>query len=421
MRLSHIGWNFAGLSLPLLVAAATVPSLIDRLGNERFGLLALAWGLIGYAGALDLGIGRALTQRISRLRGEGDLSSVPAVLATAGRITLVSGIVGGCLIALLAAFADTNWINVRETALDEIRFAMLLMALALPAQAISATYRGLSEAYQNFKGINVVRIALGVITFGGPYLISSLTHNVAALVATLVASRFAALLAYRSLAQRSVADPGLTVATYSPSIAKSLFSFGGWVTVSSVASPILVQADRFVIGAVVSASAVTVYVLPYELVVQSLIVVGAISSAAFPTLTKLISESPKDWPKYFDRWLIRVTALMFVTTLTLAALLPYILEIWIKHNLDPTSIAVGQILCLGVFANSIGTMFYAQLHARGRADLTAKLHIAELPVFLIALLALTSAYGVKGAAWAWVARMTLDAAMLSILSRRGNA
>lgn len=418
MRLSHIGWNLAGLSLPLLVAAATVPGLIERLGNERFGLLALAWGLIGYAGALDLGIGRALTQMVSRLRGEGDLSRVPAVLATASRVTLISGIVGGCLIALLAAFVDKGWITVDETTFDEISLAMLLMALALPAQAISATYRGLSEAYQNFKGINVVRIALGVITFGGPYLVSSLTHNLAALVATLVASRLAALVAYRALAQQCVTDSGPCVATYCPALARSLFSFGSWVTVSSVASPILVQADRFVIGAIISASAVTGYVLPYELVVQSLIVVGAISSAAFPTLTKLISESPQDYPAYFRRWLTRVVALMLATSLALAALLPYILEIWIKDNLDPISITVGQILCIGVFANSIGTMFYALLHARGRADLTAKLHLAELPVFLIALFVLTDAYGVVGAAWAWVGRMTIDAAMLGILSRQ---
>jgi O-antigen/teichoic acid export membrane protein len=68
MRVSHVGWNLAGLSLPLLVAALTVPHLVEVLGKEKFGLLALAWGLIGYAGVLDLGIGRAVTQLVSRLR-----------------------------------------------------------------------------------------------------------------------------------------------------------------------------------------------------------------------------------------------------------------------------------------------------------------------------------------------------------------
>lgn len=420
MRLSHIGWNLGGLSLPLLVAAVTVPQLIDRLGNERFGLLALAWGLIGYAGALDLGIGRALTQMVAKLRGEGDVSAVPGLLITAGRITLVSGAVGGSLIALFALIGDTTWVTTRETGDNEIRLAMLLMAVALPAQAMSATYRGLNEAFQNFRGINLLRIGLGAITFGGPYLVSLVTQNLAALIATLVVSRIAALTIYRHLANSCLASAGVggvgVGVGYSKAIARDLFSFGGWVTVSSVVSPFLVQADRFVIGAVISAAAVTVYVLPYEVVVQSLILVGAISSVAFPALSAMMVKESSIWRPYFFRWLARVALLMSVVCGLLAFTLPYILQIWIQDNLDPTSIVVGQILCLGVFSNALGTMFYALIHAKGRSDLTAKAHLVELPLFIAALLIFVPEHGVTAAAWTWVGRTTLD---LLILARIG--
>lgn len=80
-----------GLLAPLLVAVATCTSSYPSACNERFGLLALAWGMIGYAGALDSGIGRALTQMVGRLRGEGNVPAIPDALATAGRITLVAG------------------------------------------------------------------------------------------------------------------------------------------------------------------------------------------------------------------------------------------------------------------------------------------------------------------------------------------
>ena len=145
MRMSHVGWNLAGLSLPLLVAAVTVPQLIGRLGHERFGLLALAWSLIGYAGVLDLGIGRALTQMVSRLRGEGNLSAIPNALVTAGRITLIAGLAGGGLIVLAALCGADTWIHAATTPRKEITNAILLLAIALPVQAMSATYRGLNE------------------------------------------------------------------------------------------------------------------------------------------------------------------------------------------------------------------------------------------------------------------------------------
>lgn len=417
MRIAHIGWNLAGLSLPLLVAAVSVPQLIDQLGKERFGLLALAWGLIGYAGALDLGVGRAITQMVAKLRGEKNEKTVPKILATASRITLVSGLIGSILIAGFAFIFEKSWLSTTEIADDEIKFAMLLMAIALPAQAMSATYRGLNEAYQNFRGINLLRIGLGIVTFGGPYLVSFYTNHLAALVSTLVVSRIFALIIYRWLAKDCLTDIGSVGVSYSKNIAKNLFKFGGWVMLSSVISPILVQADRFFIGSLISAAAVTVYVLPYELVVQSLILVGAISSVAFPSLTTTLNEKNKDWRKYFIHWLIFVSVIMFVVCLILAFALPKILSIWIGNQLDVQSVLVGQILCIGVFANSIGSMFYTLLHAQGKVYLTAKLHLIELPLFLIALYPLVSLYGVIGAAIAWVGRMVFDAILLAWLSR----
>jgi O-antigen/teichoic acid export membrane protein len=423
MRLSHLGWNLAGLSLPLLVAAATVPHLINRLGNERFGMLALAWGLIGYAGALDLGIGRALTQLVARLRGKADLAPIANVLATARRITLMAGVAGGGLIAMAALAGAGEWVKAATIPPVEIRNAMLLLAIALPAQAMSATYRGLNEAFMNFKGISLLRVGLGIMNFGGPYLVSLHTTELFWLVATLVASRLLALAVFRQLAHACLADGKIvtTEATYSADVAKSLFSFGGWVAVSSVVGPILMQADRFLIGAVLSATAVTAYVLPYEVVVQSLILVGAISSVIFPHMSKLIHEQPDNWQPYFRRWLLIVAGIMFGVCGALALLLPTVLRLWLKTDLQPESIVVGQILCLGVFANAIGAMYYTLLHAKGRADVTAILHIIELPLFVAALIFLLNQYGIVGAAWAWVGRMVFDVLVLAWYAKLTHA
>lgn len=422
MRISHISWNILGLGLPLIVAAVTVPELISRLGNERFGVLALAWGLIGYASALDLGIGRALTQKVSKLLGEKMFHQIPSVLTTAARITMSVGVIGFGVIVVATALGANKWVKTNNIPSAEIQISMLLLAVALPLQSMSATYRGLNEAFLNFKGISLVRVGLGVVNFGGPFLVSFLSLKLPWLVATLVLSRMFAFFVFRWLALNCLEREGLAsnMGTYSPQIAKSLFAFGGWVTVSSVLSPVLVQADRFMIGALISVAAVTFYVLPYEMVVQSLILVGAISSVIFPSLSKLIHENSSQWKAYFNRWLMIVMGIMFVSCSFLAILLPYILKIWIKDNLHPESIIIGQILCLGVFANSIGSMYYALLHAQGRSDITAKIHMIELPLFLVSLYLLLQHFGVIGAACAWVGRMTFDAIALAWSVHNGS-
>jgi O-antigen/teichoic acid export membrane protein len=419
MRLSHIAWNLGGLILPLGVAALTVPPLIDRLGHERFGLLALAWGLIGYAGALDLGLGRALTQIVSRLRGGNSLASIPDALFTASRITMLAGLAAGVLIILFALLGGSDLIRTQSTSSVEVQLAILLLAVALPAQAMSATYKGLNEAFMNFKGVSLLRASLGVINFAGPYAVSRFTVQLPWLVSTLVVSRLVSLLIYKHLAHSCLRDQPETqrTASYSPTIARQLFSFGGWVTLSSIISPVLVQADRFVIATMISATAVSVYVLPYEVVVQSLVVVGAISSVMFPVLSKLMHQEPLAWRAYFRKWLLRVAAIMGLVCAFLFFLLPAILPLWLGKNLNVQSILIGQIFCVGVFANALGSMFYALLHAKGRADITAKIHLVELPIFLGLLVLLIAHYGPTGAAWAWVFRMVLDLILLNYFSK----
>ena len=420
MKISHIGWNLFGLSFPLVVAAVAVPHLIDRLGNEKFGLLALTWGLIGYAGALDLGVGRALTQMISRLRGENNTKKIPALLATAVVISFFASLFLSALFVSLIFFDVSKFLSIKNTSVSEINISILLLGLAIPAQAMSATYKGLNEAYLNFRGISVLRVILGLANFGAPFVVTFFSNNLAWVICTLTVSRLVALLVFRELALSCMNKDKLNRADgrFSKDLARKLFSFGGWITVSSVISPFLMQADRFFIAHIIAAAAVTVYVLPYEMVVQSLIVVGAISTVVFPNLSRMIGTNSVDVGKYFNKWLFLVSGIMTGICIVIALILPIILPLWIKGNLDDRSIVIGQILCMGVLSNSIGSMYYALIHAKGRPDLTAKLHILELPLYATLLYFLLENFGIVGAAWAWVARMLFDSMALYLANRK---
>lgn len=416
MRTSHVSWNLFGLGLPLLIAAVTVPHLLAALGGQRFGLLALAWGLIGYGGALDLGIGRATTQRISALRNGHREQEIPDVLATATRLTLVTGGAGMLLIALAAFAGAGRLVHAGEVPPLEIRSAILLLALALPMQAVSATYRGVNEAFLSFERITVVRVLLGAANFGLPYLIALRSNRVDLLIASLVVSRGLALLFYRIFALQCLASLGRR-GIYTAPVARDLFRFGGWFTVSSVVSPLLVQADRFFIAAMLGAAAVTTYVIPYEVTVQTLILSSAVTTVAFPAISRLLPVDPAQAKRLFNRWLKRVLAVMLVGLAVLAVIFPQLLALWLHKAADPASVAVGRILCIGVISNSMGAMYFALLHAQGRTRATAIVHLIEVPLYAGALVALVKYFGVEGAAVAWALRMLFDTLCLKVLSK----
>jgi O-antigen/teichoic acid export membrane protein len=419
MKLKNIVWNFGGLGAPLIIAALTIPSLIGMIGLERFGLLALAWGLIGFAGIFDLGIGRATTQTIARLRGGDQLEQVPAVLKTAATLSFRTGVGGAILLGIAVLAGAHTHIKFAAALNTEVTIAAYFLALAIPIQSMSAMFRGVNEAFENFREISLVRIGLGVANFLVPFCVAIFTTNLAVLVFTLLLSRMIAFFLYRKFAKACLTrvlptNAQNTSVKASREIAKQLLSFGGWVTVSGVVYPLMMQADRFLIGSVISTVAVAAYVIPYEMVVQSLILVGAITTVIFPSLTALISSKPQAVMKMFYRWLGVVVFMMTLVAIALAITLPHILNLWLGDKLIIESIRVGQILCAGLVPYTIGSMYVALIHAHNRSDITGKAHILEIPVFLMVLYWMTAEYGVHGAAWTWVVRVTFDAAILVI-------
>ena len=67
-----------------------------------------------------------------------------------------------------------------------------------------------------------------------------------------------------------------------------------------------------------------------------------------------------------------------------------------------------RCLALGVFLNGLAQVPSALLQGVGRPDLTAILHVIELPFYLVAAWSLIRTRGIEGAAVAWTARTALD-------------
>jgi hypothetical protein len=94
-----------------------------------------------------------------------------------------------------------------------------------------------------------------------------------------------------------------------------------------------------------------------------------------------------------------------------------ILTFWIGAEMAMTSSTVAHFLLLGVWANSLALIPYSRLQAEGRADLTAKCHLAELPPYLFLLYFALEYWGVAGAAFVWSVRTTADCVLLFTISQ----
>jgi O-antigen/teichoic acid export membrane protein len=94
------------------------------------------------------------------------------------------------------------------------------------------------------------------------------------------------------------------------------------------------------------------------------------------------------------------------------------LTLWLGAEFARQSTRVLQWLAVGVFMNCLAQVPFALVQGVGRPDLTAKLHLIELPFYLLGMWWLIRAYGIEGAAIAWTLRIGLDACIQFGIARR---
>jgi O-antigen/teichoic acid export membrane protein len=236
-------------------------------------------------------------------------------------------------------------------------------------------------------------------------------------VGLLVVARVIAWGAYLLLCLR--VTPGLRErVSWHRSAVRPLLRFGSWMTVSNIVGPLMVTLDRFIIGALLSVAAVAYYAMPFEVATKFLLVPGAVVGVMFPAFSTSFAQDSNRTGVLFGRSLKYLVIAVFPLILLVVVLAENGLKLWLGVEFAQNSTRILQWLAVGVFINSLAQVPFALVQGAGRPDLTAKLHLVELPVYLIALWWLIKTHGLEGAAIAWTGRVLFDALILFDLARR---
>lgn len=412
----NVVWNLLGNAAPTAMAIFFIPILVRGLGKERFGVLTLAWALIGYASLFDLGLGRALTQLVARKLGEGKEQEIPSLAWTSLTLMLVLGLAGTLAVFLISPWLVGRGLNVSAALQRETLQSSWLLGLSIPFVITTAGLRGLFEAHHRFGLVNWLRIPMGLLTFGGPVLVLPFSRSLVPVVTSLVVGRIAAWAAHL-LCLRVLPEFGRSI-VWERSAVGPLLRFGGWMTVSNVVGPLMVTLDRFLIGALASMTAVAYYVTPYEVVTKFLVLPGALAGVMFPAFSASFVQDRERTAVLFSRSVKSLFLTLFPAMLCTVALAKDGLTLWLGAEFAQHSYRVLQVLAVGVFINSVAYAPTTLLHGVGRPDLTATLHLIELPLYLASLWWLISRRGIEGAAFAWSARVAVDALLAFALARR---
>ncbi|MFZ5720233.1 MAG: oligosaccharide flippase family protein [Pseudomonadota bacterium] len=409
----HASYNFVGAVLPIALSLLTVPLYLKLVGPDRYGVLAIAWLLLGYFGLFDLGLGRATSFRVASLK-DAEPEARASTVWSAVCVNLVMGVVGGVVLWGVASYFFGHVLKAPDALRPEILAGVPMLAAAVPVATVTGVLTGALQGREKFLDTNVINVStttlfqllpLGVAYFVGPSLPLLLTVAILARVLAIFALGYRC---HRELFQ------GIRP-RFDRNEIPFLLKFGGWVNLTSIVGPILDIVDRFAIGAVLGTTALAVYTIPFQLTQRIRLLPGSLANALFPRMT---SSTPEVRDALARRAIQTLACVVSPVVLCGILVLEPFLIIWVGADMATQAAPIGRVLFVAFWANAFALVPFIFLQSSGRPDLPPKMHLIEIPIYLTGLYGGMKLIGLLGCALAFAGRCLLDYFLMTMAAGR---
>ena len=393
--------NYAGQGFILVLTFVTAPYTVHHLGPELFGILALVQVTAGFAGLLNLGIGRALTKYVSGLFWQGDFQEINRLFQTAWATCMMAGFVGlAILIGPRETIGRLFFRGGPEVNGAVAGFAIYVAAFGLFTSMLLEAISALPAALQRFGICNAVNVLAGTVRCLGPVIVLACGYSIRAVLIVTLASNLMAVAAFAVISRSLI--PGLNLLPkFSWPAFRKLFTFSLPLLLSAAFSLIIVRVDRFILAYYMPLAAVAFYTLPYSISEKASLGLVNITSVVFPFTSELHAMGAHD--KVHELYLRSTKILMLVTmpiTVILITVPGPILRFWLGPEYAAQGAVVLSLLGATTFLNAVSAVPTVSSLGVGQAWMPAAFAFAASVISLVANLLLIPRYGINGAAFA---------------------
>ena len=396
---SQVAVVFAGLY--------SVPYLVNGLGSDRFGALTLVWALTGYFGIFDFGLSRAVTKFIGERFGKEDTSDLPDIVGSSLMVATISGVVLGSLFMFFGPNLVSRYLIGSAEVFGEVRSSVQLLAISIPIIIISNFSRGILEGFQRFDILNYIRIPAGIGSFLIPVAVLSNSDSFKAIVLSLVVIRAIEMITTSYYAIKEIPN-FFALASFSRNQVTRLLSFGGWISLINTIGPFLNYFDRFLIGYLLSVSAVTYYSIPFDLCLRLSIIPSSIVGVLFAAFSALVRTDSARITTIVAKSLNYTFYVIFPVG-SLIALYSYeILDLWIGVEVAANSYRILEILSVSTIIGALSYIPSALIQAAGHPGKIGRYLLIVAISYIGMLYFITPIYGLKGVALAFLLRSLFD-------------
>jgi O-antigen/teichoic acid export membrane protein len=257
------------------------PFILHHLGTLDYGVWVMAISVVGYLGLLDLGLQSSVLRFVSKGHTQGDHQSSSRALSAVVWVRLqISALMLLLSFALAAVFPV--FFKIPAALASDARLSIVLIGFTAAISTSVGSVGAVLAALNRYDLTTYVAVAQNAIRVTGVVLVLRSGHGIVAialceLVASISSNLFLVWMA------RGV-YPELRIKLKKPDreILRQIWSYSSYSFLTMIAVQLVYQSDNLVVGAFVSASAVTFYAIANSLGRYVTQLIGAMANTFVP-------------------------------------------------------------------------------------------------------------------------------------------
>ncbi|MGA2770190.1 MAG: oligosaccharide flippase family protein [Bryobacteraceae bacterium] len=397
----NVLWGWAGVIFSLIAGIFLSAYLIHHLGDERYGIWALAFSLAEYFGLVDLGFRSAVVKYTAHYRATGDLARLEELISTGLTYFTIAG--AAVFVASLAVARNITWLfpHVLPRDLAPFRFLTVTVGIGFALAVVFSACTAVLEAYQRFDMVSRIMIVTNGLRVAGCFSVVYMGYGLRALGICVLASQIVGYaLTYRAM--RTVL-PGRTFTPRKASLseARQMMRYGAHSFLAGTSLMVLNQDAMVLIGHFLSEALVAYYSFPLRLLSYSVDLIGRVGVVTGSKAAELTAYGDLSGISRMAVLANRYSLMMFFP---LAAYLSIfgrqLLQVWINPGFAANSAPLLPVLGAGVVI-AVAAQFNssAVLYGLAKHDSLARAQFIEAVLSVAGLWYVIPRHGILGAAY----------------------
>ncbi|MGA9566933.1 MAG: oligosaccharide flippase family protein [Candidatus Korobacteraceae bacterium] len=393
--LKNVGSSWFALGVNVVVGIFLSPYILHRLGDTAFGLWILIFSATGYYGLFDLGIRSSIVRYVAKYSATDELGELNRLDNTALFSYSGIGLLTMAITLIATNYVDTIFHIPAEFA-GTARWLLLMVGTSVSLGFPLGMFGGILEGLQRFYLLNLTSTSSSLLR--ALLIVLALRHGRGLLTVAFITVSLPLLASLvNAVAVFPLVKLQLRPKYVNRSSLRRIANYSGTTFLIIVAQRLRFKTDALVIGAFVSAAAITYFTIGSRLVEYASEMVNSLAQIFVPMSTQSHAKGDIDGLR---RILIvgnRASAfIIFPVTVILTVLGKSVIEVWVGPKYVATSYPILLVLLYPMTLMLAQSASGRTLWGMAKHRTLAWVVLAEGAANLVLSLILVRPYGIMG-------------------------